>query len=142
VFHRNYSCKYGYTSGLKTGATKFLADDPLGWGNCQYLNLTILSTPHDFLYSVLLKCTRCLAIISHNEVLSLNAYPHSVDIKIGFWHNQPHVECVSEALSLTHKIGRVSRLRMTDAVAPLSHTCLQSMHMDNFIFENLNFMSL
>jgi len=31
----NYSCKYGYTSGLKTGTAKFLADDTPGWVNCK-----------------------------------------------------------------------------------------------------------
>jgi len=35
TFHLNYSCKYGYTSGLKMGAAKFLAANPLGWVNCK-----------------------------------------------------------------------------------------------------------
>ena len=67
VFHLHKSSKYGYTSGLKNSAIKFLAD---------HLNF------------VLLQCTRCLATISHHEVLSLNAHPHSVNIKTSFSQHQ------------------------------------------------------
>ena len=35
VFHLNYSCKYGYTSGPKTSTAKFLAEHPLGQVNCK-----------------------------------------------------------------------------------------------------------
>jgi len=35
VFHLNYSCKLGYTAGLKTSAAKFLADQPMGQFNCK-----------------------------------------------------------------------------------------------------------
>jgi hypothetical protein len=39
--------------------------------------------------------------------------------KLALGHNQPHVECVSGALS-PHKVGRVPRLRMTDVTPLLS----------------------
>ena len=106
--------------------------------NCHYLNLTTLSPPHDILYFVLGKCTRCLTKISHNEVLSLNAHPHSVDIKKLASATTSLLLNVSQRLfPHTHIVGREPKLRMTDAVPPLSHTCLQSIHRDN-IFVNLN----
>jgi len=40
--------------------------------------------------------------------------------KLALGHDQPHVECVSEALSPTHKVGRVPRIRMTDVTPPFS----------------------
>ena len=61
--------------------------------------------------------------------------------KLALGHKQPLLVCVSEALTLTHKVGRVPRLRMTDTVAPLSHKCLQGMHRDIIIFVNLNFVT-
>ena len=97
VFYFN-DLRLHFWGGKRERAAKFPADCRLCQVNCHYLNLT-LSSPHDILYFVLCKCTRCLAKISHNEVLSLNAHPHSVDIKTGFCHNQTLVECVSEALS-------------------------------------------
>jgi hypothetical protein len=149
VFYLNYSCKVTLLPPppppkKKKSAAKFLADRPLCQVNCHYLNLTTLSpTPPDILYFVLCKCTRCLAKISHNEVLSLNAYPHSVDIKTGFGPQPASCRtCLTDSSPPTHEVGTVLRLRLTDAAPPLSHTCLQGIHQNNFIFVNLNFMSL